>query len=387
MTKEQAKALIQKYNAGQASQQERHLVEDWYAQFATAANSGLSEQDHNNLTAQIWARLPAQSKTPHRRPPRKTIKLWTRLGLTASIALVAGLVYLNHKPRHSAPKQQVQNQIKPGGNKAWLTLSSGKRIALNQAANGTLAQEAGVQITKTADGQIVYTQSGQAGSKQYNTIETPKGGTYQLRLPDGSRVWLNAASKLTYPLAFVCPAGRKVELSGEAYFEVAKDKKHPFKVKTGHQQVEVLGTHFNVSNYADEQQAKTTLLEGLVRIRLSMETAAFITEKSTLLQPGEQAVVGTLPGAFDYNIHKVDPLESVDWKNGQFAFSNESLGSIMRKLARWYDISIHYQAPLQNVKFSGAISRFDNANKVLDLLQTTGKVHFNIQGKNVTVSN
>ncbi|WP_158275324.1 FecR family protein [Pedobacter sp. HMWF019] len=253
--------------------------------------------------------------------------------------------------------------IKPGGNKAFLTLANGQRIVLNDAANGLIAKQSDVQITKNANGQLVYALAkGQTtSSNEFNTIETPKGGQYLLYLPDGSKVWLNAASKLKYPASFSGQRNRSVELDGEAYFEVAKDKQHPFMVKTGRQQVEVLGTHFNINAYKDEVSVKTTLLEGSVRV-FSADPAL----SARVLHPGQQSSYDPLIS--EIKVATADTEAAVAWKDGLFYFKDADIPSIMKVFARWYNVEVGYEGEIPKRKFSGKIYRNVNAAQAIEIL-------------------
>ena len=287
------------------------------------------------------------------------------------ICLSAGLLFFNNY----APDDQTQrnnlvkNNIAPGSNKATLTLEDGRKIILTDAINGNLARQAGVNISKTADGQLVYKISNQENKKlSYNSIETPRGGQYQVNLPDGTRIWMNSASVLKVPTSFAAQTSRRVELAGEAYFEVAHDPKHPFKVKTANQEVEVLGTHFNINSYTDEASTRTTLLQGRVKVN------------STLLKPGQESVLTS-------NSILVKPADietTMAWKNGYFIFKNEDLPGIMRKISRWYDVEIVYPESLADKHFEGSISRFKNVTEVLRKFELTGNIHFKIEGRRIT---
>lgn len=274
-------------------------------------------------------------------------------------------------------KEDTVALIVPGGDKALLTLADGKVINLQNARNGELAEVSGVKIVKTGEGQLIYRISGGAGQVKtsQNTISTPRGGQYTLTLPDGTKVWLNAASSLKFPTAFSKVNERKVALSGEAYFEVAK-LKIPFIVTTDQQKVEVLGTHFDINAYPDEPHTRTTLLEGSIRVS-SLKTGHEVT-----LSPGEASILK--PAGL--SVQKADMERNTDWKNGVFIFKNESLEEIMRKLARWYDVEVVYEpgAPRQET-FSGSVSKYDLISKVLRKLELTGEVRFRIQGKKITV--
>lgn len=270
------------------------------------------------------------------------------------------------------------NDAVPGGNKAILILSDGSELSLTDADNGELAIQAGIKVSKTDDGQLVYEFSENSKSTKplYNTIKTPVGGQYQLNLPDGSRVWLNAASSLTFPANFN-GNDRKVTLKGEAYFEVAKNQGKPFIVSSivanRTQEVKVLGTHFNVNGYENEETIKTTLLEGSVQV----SSGAGVK----VLQPGQQSVLDQNK----INIYQVDANQAIDWKNGDFVFSDEGIHSIMRKLERWYDIEVVYQQNIPEIGFGAEISRTKKLSEVLKVLETTGNVHFKIEGRRVTV--
>lgn len=314
---------------------------------------------------------------------RKYPGIFKYLGVVAASILILGLIvfYINYseKGKQTVPQYAMVTDIPPGGNKAFLVLSNGKRLALAELSGGIIATQSGVKITKVADGRIVYVIAGgdQTGqSNEYNTIETPKGGQYQVRLPDGTEVWLNSASTLRYPVNFTRFKERRVVLSGEAYFEVTKDRKHPFSVKSNQQEVEVLGTRFNVNTYVDEPGVKTTLLEGSVKV-----TNANMVKR--VLKPGQQADL-TVDG--EVKVSNVDTELSVAWKNKQFMFESERIETVMRMIERWYDVEVEYAGEKTEERFGGAVSRFDHVSKVLKSLESTGKVHFRIQGRKIYVS-
>ncbi len=305
------------------------------------------------------------------------------------LSLSSSLFFYFHVSK--ATKNYYVNDLGPGTAKAVLTLDNGVKINLDDAANGKLASESGINITKTKNGQLVYevkdpdrgTKPGPGKSPAYNTITTPRGGQYQVNLPDGSSIWLNAASSLKFPATFAGLEERRVELSGEAYFEIAKVFKNkdlglktretervPFIVVTGKQQVEVLGTHFNINGYHDEPVIKTTLLEGSVRLN-----------GNTLLKPGEQAV----NSGSSIEVNAADTELAIAWKNGKFKFVNENIRDLMRKLARWYDADVVYEGQMTNKDFSGSVSRFDHISKILDVLESTNTVHFKVEGRRITV--
>ncbi|MBE9600766.1 FecR family protein [Pedobacter sp. MC2016-24] len=298
------------------------------------------------------------------------------------IILAAGLFFFNQE--FSLPQHQVtvSHRIVPGKNSATLTLANGKKIVLSDAANGELAKEAGVKISKSADGQIIYEIIGSASnSDQVNVLSTANGETYRIRLPDQSEVWLNAASTIKYPVSFQKYATRKVELLGEAYFEIAKDKKHPFVVESKGQRVEVLGTHFNVSAYPNENNVKTTLIEGRVNVQSVSLTGALEMEQA-ILKPGEQSVLSNQ----GLDVRKADLEEAIAWKMGFFKFQDENIESIMRKVARWYDVEVIYKGDIPQSGLEGTLSRYKDITQLLDMLQSTGLVKFSISKNKIIVS-
>jgi ferric-dicitrate binding protein FerR (iron transport regulator) len=270
-----------------------------------------------------------------------------------------------------------RNDIAPGKNTATLTLDNGKKIVLSAANEGKLASEAGIVISKTADGQVVYTVNDgkMAAGTHLHTLSTAMGETYRLRLPDQSEVWLNASSSIKFPASFASAKLREVELAGEAYFEIAKDKTHPFIVKTNLQEVQVLGTHFNINSYADHQKTITTLLEGSVQVSNR-------AEQGKIIKPGEQSIVqdGQL-----ITVAPADIKNVMAWKNGYFRFRNESIKEVMAKIIRWYNIDVVYTGKVTDEKFNGNISRQKNISEVLTMLSYSNDVKFKVEGRRVTV--
>jgi transmembrane sensor len=375
MLYEEAKALLIKYKKGKCTDSENALVERWLFQYKNG-EFDLSEERIQEISQENWSDLPKQ--------PLRFIKgsQWMRISVAATILvfLLSGLYFIIGVQRHKELAVKYTKDILPGSNRAILTLASGKKIILNNAGIGTVASEGGAVINKTANGEIVYSsaETGAAnGSSAYNTIAIPNGGQYHLVLSDGTNVWLDAASSIKYPTVF---AGneRKVEITGEAYFEVAHNAAKPFRVMTQGQTVEVLGTHFNINAYTNEPVIKTTLLEGSVKVT---DNTKVIT-----LVPGEQAQVQ--PGIADNEIKvldNVDTNEVIAWKNGLFQFNKASIESIMRQVARWYDVDISYSNNKIPAKsFTGSISRNSSASQFLQILSYTG-LHFEIAGKKVIV--
>ncbi len=304
--------------------------------------------------------------------------LWLRYAAAIAIflCLSVGLyIYVKRNSSEQLSTTKSRNDVKPGGNKAILTLSNGTKIILNDAKDGTLAQQGSASVIKLANGELAYKQGEPSdGAPVYNTMSTPRGGQYKLQLPDGTTVMLNAESSITYPIAFTGKE-RIVTISGEAYFEVAKNKKMPFRVHFGDQTVEVLGTHFNISAYKDQPDFKTTLLEGSVKISKGSE--------NQLLVPGQQAVYE--PGSHQFNVKTVDIDDVLAWTNGHFLFDNTDIDNVMLQLARWYNIGVVYKGPKPTLNFTGEIRKNSNLSTVLRILESTGGAKFTISGNTVTV--
>lgn len=321
------------------------------------------------------ALLKFKSKNVKTRSRLRILPNWFKIAAAASIICVCALglrFYLHKSPVTVQLAAQGKIDVNPGSNRAVLTLANGKQIVLDNKPNGQIAKEADVVISKTKNGSVVYDLTNQNDAKDkiiaYNTISTPRGGQYQVILPDGSHVWLNAASSIRFPTVFRS-GERKVDITGEAYFEVAKDKTKPFRVMAEGQMVEVLGTHFNIMAYADENAIVTTLLEGSVRVSSPKNQAVLKPNQDATLQRNTQSLA----------VKDVDAEAAVMWKNGYFLFNDESLASIMRKVSRWYNIEIVYKGAVAQKTFGGTISRFKNLSELLEVLEATGSVHFKIE--------
>lgn len=304
---------------------------------------------------------------------------WKRIAAAAAIVMMLGSTYylFLQTGRHKSVARYA-NDIAPGKNSATLTLANGTKIVLSDAANGKLAEQAGVNISKTDSGQLVYEIKDQqtAGMNVMNTLTTANGETYRLRLPDQSEVWLNAASSIRFPASFASLKQRRIELSGEAYFEIAPDAAHPFIVKTDQQEVQVLGTRFNINSYKDADVTVTTLLDGSVRV------ADALPNKGEILKPGQQAIVKENSRIM---IMPANIKAAMAWKNGYFRFNNGSINEIMLQLGRWYNIEVRYEGKLSEERFSGNISRNKNISEVLDMLSYSNAVKFKVEGRIVTV--
>jgi len=318
-----------------------------------------SEEEHRN---RILLRIHNEIKAAEKTVQPKKLRL--SIAVAAAVLLLIGFggyFLFNKQIRYHIALSSLHS-VPPGGNKAILTLANGKQIILTNTKNGMVATQGNMIINKTANGQIVYTvaasSADSAAQLAYNTITTPNGGLYEVVLPDGSKVWLNSASSLKYPTVFK-GKGRDVELTGEAYFEVAKNKNMPFTVHSNGQNVQVLGTHFNINAYADEQSIKTTLLEGSVKISNNTLNPQF-------LHPGQQSTINK--GRPEIMITDADTSQAIAWKNGLFYFKDADVASIMRSLARWYNLKVEFDGQIPQRRFSGKIYRNVNAAEVLEII-------------------
>lgn len=304
---------------------------------------------------------------------------WPRIAAAASvfITLSAGIYFYQHRQTKEATDQYAKNDVKPGSNGAILTLANGKRIVLEQTKVGQITKQNGSSLSKAADSLLLYKTgtASRANVISYNTLETSKGKQYTVVLPDGTKVMLNAASKLSYPTTFTGKE-RIVELSGEAWFKVAHNEKQPFKIKTKDQIVEDIGTEININAYTDEPQIKTTLVEGSIRVRLNPAAVG------TVLKPRQQSIVQNNV----LSVNSADVEQELAWKNGYFDFESENIQPIMRRIARWYDVEVSYTGNSPTDKFWGTVSRFSNVSQVLRKLELTNKVHFKIEGRRIMVS-
>lgn len=394
--------LIQKYLRGKASPEEEQFIEAYYESFdASGEQPQLQHDEEKTLMAQemkaaIWQQIDAAEQTSFHIPVVK--RLWFRMTMAAAIVVLVCIPVYYYIIKASTPKAVVQarkqsapkNDALPGGNKATLTLADGTVVDLDNAANGTLSEQNNTTITKK-DGALKYEPA--IGNPQsainavaYNLLSTPTGGQYFLELPDGSKVWLNAASSIRYPTAFRGKE-RLVELTGEAYFDIKKNQNIPFRVhfispsKDGGDRegmIEVMGTQFNVNAYHDEGIIRTTLLEGKIKMVSDQQTA--------ILKPGQQAQIkNTSLGNGQIRVSDdVDTEEAIAWKNGLFYFDNVDIQAIMRQLARWYKVQVIFKGKIPARRFAGQVSRNSNLSQVLRILELS-KVHFTVEGDVVTV--
>lgn len=407
------KKILEKYLEGRCTVEEIEWVEQWYASFDNELPLFEDEKCAEALELQEAAKTVINELISHSKQQSnneaggddleifeisttRRFLTFTRVAAAILIILTTGILlyYMrNSTPAPIAnaikPGLQRKNAIVPGGSKALLTLADGSTIILDSAGSGALAIQGNTKVVKLADGRIIYDASQKvAGGKQqvaYNVLSTPRAAQYELILPDGTKVWLNAASSIKYPTAFTGKE-RVVEITGEVYFEVAKvfahhsgpgnnkqEKVMPFRVKAKGMDVEVFGTHFNVNAYDEEQTIRTTLLEGSVKV-ISGSRQVFI-------KPGEQAKLYT-SGAL--NIEHANLSETIAWKNGLFQFENASIQTVMRQVARWYDVEVVYEGQVTTDRFQGKLYRNTDISQLLKILELSG-ARFKIEGKKIIV--
>jgi len=384
MTSAELKYLLEQYIDNTISEEDFKRLWDtlstdeyrdiWMSAFEDAIASGTgAHQSDPRKAMQALASIKEQIYAEKRSPigvawfNKKALKIAASFLIVASAAvlMLTTKTKTDDLPATTASKQV--NDVKPATGKAILTLADGSVIDLENAGTGSIARQGNVQVVKSANGELQYKvlegDRRHAADVEFNTMSTPRGGQYQLLLPDGSKVWLNAASSITYPVMFSA-SERKVSITGEAYFEVAKDKTKPFRVVADNVNIEVLGTHFNVNAYKDDGPVKTTLVEGSVKIN------------DRLMKPGEAYVDG--------KIFQTDVEKDVAWKNGVFNFNDQNLSQIMMQLSRWYDLEVVFPDGVPSRQYGGEIGRNLNLSQVLKGLETAG-VHFELQGKRLIV--
>ena len=380
--------LIEKYEAGTASPEEIIELNAWYRSFDdTVASIGSAEPlTKAELGQTIKQRISNSTREGSIALYRR---IWFRAAAVVFILLLgaASFFYLQPGPDKQVvsitPVIQTPAEVVPGGNKALLTLADGSTIILDSAANGLLSTQGNIEVKKMDNGLLAYKVNGKIlyedDAAFYNTITTPRGGQYKVTLSDGTKVWLNAASSIRFPVYFTGNE-RLVEVTGETYFEVAKNATKPFKVKTVNQEVEVLGTHFNINAYDDEASIKTTLLEGKVKVTVPGKSA---TQPARFLQAGQQSGISK-SGQINI-INHADTEEAVAWIKGRFQFENTNLRSMLRQFARWYDVEVEYRGPV-DLYFTGQLTRNEEVRKVFKQLELTGEVHFRMEGRKVIVT-
>ena len=383
--------FILKYLRDELTIQEKNELETWLGAnentrilFEELTNEQLIKNElqffDTVFTDAAWQKIEGRITAPAKLVSIKTNRRWWYVAAAVIFLVGAFPVYrfVLKQPSTTPPiakRPTGKDDVAPGGNKAILTLADGSTIILDNAANGDLTSQGNTKVIKL-DGQLAYTTDGATTEVVYNTISTPRGGQYQIILADGSKVWLNAASTLRYPTSFIGKE-RKVELTGEGYFEVAKNAAMSFKVNVdGKGEVEVLGTHFNINSYSDEEFVKTTLVEGKVKVAYAGTEA--------MLSPNQQAIFSRKNNTLSVD-KDADVNKAIAWKNGFFEFDNYDIVSIMRQLSRWYDVDVQFVGNISAQFYSGSIPTQVNISQVLYMLEQAGGTEFKVKGKTVEV--
>ena len=388
--------LVEKYISGTATAAEISSLNSWYRSFNDTEITILSAQNlskeilQNRIKNKIDYSIHSIEQKPH--SLIYSLRKYAA-ALFIFVGIFLGVYYFSSSDSKKenattiiASNKKIEEKIVPGGNKALLTLADGSTIILDSAQNGNLSQQGNIQIKKLQNGLLVYTLNGKTITENdedfYNTISTPNGGEYQITLSDGTKVWLNAASSIRFPVLFNNKE-RKVFITGEAYFEVAQknsatNEKIPFLVAVNNSSfVKVLGTHFNINAYQDEPFVKTSLVEGSVKVYEADETNA------KLLIAGQQSSLG--PGGKITVINNADMEEVLAWKNGRFQFKSADIETMLRQIARWYDVEVVYNGH-SSLHFTGQLNRTENVFKIFEKLQLTGEVHFTVEGRKIIVT-
>lgn len=378
----QAKELLQRYHAGSCTPSERELVETWYQQLIETGDWQWNEGEKDMMQYMLEARIMKQvDDLPQVTTSRFFMFSRSRWWIAAAAIFLLGtcsyLLFFNNTAKPAQIAKVLRHDVKaPQSNRATITLANGQKIYLDSAGNGALVLQGNVELVKLEGGEIAYEYSpGKEDKKlQYNSLSNPRGSkVINMILADGSKVWLNAGSALTYPVAFIGNE-RRVSISGEAYFEIAHDAAKPFVVNKGDIEIKVLGTHFNVNAFEDEgEDTKITLLEGSVRINNG--------NKNGLLKPGQQAMVTK-----DIKVtNDVDLNLVMAWKNGYFQFNNTSLQNVLKQVSRWYDVDVVYEGSNQPRQFVGEMQKDLDLSEMLKILEKNN-VHFKIEGKKLIIN-
>ncbi|MRG45275.1 DUF4974 domain-containing protein [Chitinophaga sp. SYP-B3965] len=380
ISKEDITALLKQYESGACSPKEKVLLERWFAE--RQASSGWQwSSEEERLQVQQLMRAYIEDQIFRKQPKKRSAGIFTlkKIAIAASLLLcflAAAWLFRMNSPAKKVERFYTEKAVKPGSHAARLTLPDGSEIPLDDTTAGVLFNKGGVKISKLANGQLVY----DAPFRQENvdtgnnTLSIPRGGQYRITLPDGTIVWLNSATSLTWPVTFNGKE-RVVLLSGEAYFDVAKNSEQPFKVKAGHAEILATGTSFNISAYEDEDKVSTTLVEGGVNVT--------VPNSMVNLKPGQQAII--FSGSSSIQKKEVDTDQALAWMQGNFLFEDQDIRSIMRNIARWYNVEISFEGKPNPMKFGGTYSRSKGLEELLKHLESLSGIRFRINNNKVTV--
>lgn len=381
MTERQFLELSKKYLEGNCTEEEIALLRDYtdHIRLLDEDSAEVTLPDEEKTYREIRGRL--NRSVSRRGKPVIRLPYWLKVAAVVLVVLSTGILFYTRKSQPVLPDaalSRINTQaIRPGGNNAYLTLSDGSLIPLDAAGKKQLSGDQNIKAGKADSGLLIYAAAspGDTGpAPRYNTITTPAGGQYQVILSDGTKVWLNAVSSIRFPVAFN-QQQRKVEITGEAYFEVAKNEKVPFLVSANGVEVNVLGTHFNVSAYADDPSIITTLLEGAVMLKKGAQSA--------LLSPGQQGIATSHQSGFE--VSRVNADKAIAWKNGLFIFHDENITEVMKKIARWYNVEVEYRGDVKHKKLGGTISRYEDITEFLEVMKLTGGIDYKIEERKIII--
>lgn len=395
MTEKKEQQIWQRYREGRCSEDELRQLEDWYNDWNIENRMLLTEVELEQAEQIIRSKVMEQvgfdiievQLSDDRLPTVKKLSLLRIVGVAATIIFMLGLsISIYVKTRSSSyaiveTNQSYEDDVAPGKNTATLTLSDGKVLTLSDKKNAVVINASELSYS---DGTKIDNKKERESSvnkpTSMHTITTPRAGQYQVILADGTKVWLNAASSIRFPASFDGAKQRRIEIVGEAYLQVFKDKKVPFIVVSSTQEIEVLGTSFNVNDYLEESFAKTTLVEGAIRVRSLKE--ANNNKLNTTLKPGQESLIR----GQDIEVRSANVHEAIAWKDGDFRFEDKTVIEIMKQIARWYDVDIVYKSDVSDVKLNASISRDRNLSQILKMMEKTGEVKFKIEGRKIIVT-
>lgn len=382
MEQNRLKYLLERYSLEQCDTVELQELNEWFHAHNPGKEniaSWIREAGGvDELSAEMLEDFKARVARPSTTVPLR--RIWVAAAVLLLIS-AAGLFFYTSYPFANQNKNsnaaQSKTKILPGGNNAILTLADGKQIALNQASIGKLTEQNDGEVSKLADSSISYHALGaKSGNKlTYNTLHTPRGGKYNLVLADGTQVSLDAESSITFPVAF-SSGERRVKVSGQVYFHVIHDAAKPFYVEANGQLIEDLGTAFNINAYQDDQSIKITLAEGLINVSNAVNHESLVPGQQATVKNGEQKI----------EVKAVNVEDAIAWKNGWFAFRNETIQNVMKQAARWYDVEVVYEGKPITKRFGGKISKYDSIDELLENLKITGLINYKIKGRRVILT-
>jgi ferric-dicitrate binding protein FerR (iron transport regulator) len=376
MQNKDADELLNKYREGTATEEEIDLLLSWVQNLETEWQPGFTTDDLQAVKEEMWLHLLTKDKKTGQ------IKLWPRIAAAASILLFlsVGGYFLFRKQQNQQTAQNQQYDIVPASNRATLTLANGQKIILTKGLSGKLAQQGNSLVQVNSGNAITYTVSVSKSNSdtpvQYNTLSTVSGeqSPYPLVLADGTKVWLNAESSITFPTSFTGKE-RMVKITGEAYFEVVHNAVQPFKVTARGETIEDIGTHFNINAYNDEPSVNTTLLEGSVKVSTGSQNVTLI--------PGQQSLLSSMSNKI--SIKNADIEDVTAWKDGYFAYNKANINTVMRQFARWYNVNVTYEGAIPTTMITGKVHRNVNASQALKIL-TYLDIHYRIDRNKIIIT-